>query len=161
MEPLFDLILSHVPAPTHLTPTGPFSMLTIQIDNDPYLGVLYLGRVQSGTLNLGDTLWAIDSEGNKVGEGKVKRILGRKGLEREEKEIAGAGEIVSVAGIKGGGVNVTLVHPTGWGDEGPKPLPVRSLFLFTARSYLSIKDDTDRPTNNLNLRLPQRLTSRR
>lgn len=126
MEPLFNLILSHVPPPSHLSSSGPFSMLTVQIENDPYLGVLYLGRVQSGTLNLGDTLWAIDSEGNKVGEGKVKRILRRKGLEREEKEVAGAGEIVSVAGIKGGGVNVTLVHPEGWGGAGPQPLPVGS-----------------------------------
>jgi predicted membrane GTPase involved in stress response len=124
MEPLFDLILSHVPPPTHLASTGPFSMLTVQIENDPYLGVLYLGRIHSGTLSLGDTLWAIDVEGNKIGEGKVKRILGRKGLEKEEKEAAGAGEIVSVAGIKGGGINMTLVHPDGWGSTGPQPLPV-------------------------------------
>lgn len=138
MEPLFNLILSHVPAPTHLKTTGPFSMLTIQIETDPYLGVLYLGRVQSGKLSIGDTLWAIDPKGVKVGEGKVKRILRRKGLEREEKEIVGAGEIVSIAGIKDGGVNVTLVHPDGWGDAGPQPLPVRKCSIQlggTRKSY--------------------------
>ncbi|KAF6752444.1 GTP-binding protein TypA [Ephemerocybe angulata] len=125
MTPLFDLILSHVPAPTKLDRTAPFSMLTVQIESDPYVGVLYLGRVQSGVLRSNDLLWAIDSNGNKVGEGRVKKIFGRRGLERTDKDAAGAGEIVSIAGIKmgSGGVNVTLVHPEGWGEGGPKPLP--------------------------------------
>ncbi|GLB43088.1 putative elongation factor G C-terminus [Lyophyllum shimeji] len=123
MTPLFDVILSHVEPPTHLDRSKPFSMLTVQIENDPYVGMLYLGRIHTGVLKVGDTVWAIDSEGNKVGDGKVKKIYGRKGLERVEKDVAGAGEIISVAGIKNGGVNMTLVHPDGWSEEGPKPLP--------------------------------------
>jgi predicted membrane GTPase involved in stress response len=102
-------------------------MLTVQIEADPYVGMLYLGRIQSGVLRIGDTLLALNAEGKKVGEGKVKKIFGRRGLDRVEKEVVGAGEIVSVAGIKcqNSGVNVTLVHPDGWGAEGPKALPVR------------------------------------
>ncbi|KAF8057408.1 P-loop containing nucleoside triphosphate hydrolase protein [Lyophyllum atratum] len=123
MTPLFDLILSHVEPPTHLDRTQPFSMLTVQIESDPYVGMLYLGRIHTGILRVGDTVWAIDAEGNKVGDGKVKKIYGRKGLERTEKDVAGAGEIVSIAGIKNGGVNVTLIHPDGWSEDGPKPLP--------------------------------------
>ncbi|KAG6901316.1 hypothetical protein C0995_013676 [Termitomyces sp. Mi166 len=123
MAPLFDLILAHVPPPTHLDRTNPFSMLTVQIESDPYVGVLYLGRIHSGVLSVGDALWAIDKEGNRVGEGRVKKIFARKGLERIEKDRAGAGEIVSVAGIRNGGINVTLVHAEGWGEEGPQPLP--------------------------------------
>jgi predicted membrane GTPase involved in stress response len=127
MTPLFDLIMAHVPPPIHLERASPFSMLTIQIEADPYVGTLYLGRIQSGVLRIGDTLWALNASGDKVGEGKVKKILGRRGLERVEKETAGAGEIVSIAGIRfqsNGGVNVTLVHPEGWGESGPKALPV-------------------------------------
>ncbi|TEB24538.1 GTP-binding protein TypA [Coprinellus micaceus] len=125
MTPLFDLICSHVPPPAHLDRTKPFSMLTVQIESDPYVGVLYLGRVSSGVLRVNDTVWALDSNGKKVGEGKVKKLFGRRGLDRTEKDAAGAGEIVSIAGIKmgSGGVNVTLVHPEGWGEEGPQPLP--------------------------------------
>jgi predicted membrane GTPase involved in stress response len=125
MTPLFDLILSHVPPPSHLDRSKPFSMLTVQIESDPYVGVLYLGRVQSGVLRVNDVLWALDAQGNKVGEGKVKKIFGRRGLDRTEKDAAGAGEIVSIAGIKmgSGGINVTLVHPEGWGEEGPTALP--------------------------------------
>ncbi|EKM77116.1 hypothetical protein AGABI1DRAFT_62123 [Agaricus bisporus var. burnettii JB137-S8] len=129
MGPLFDLILSHVPAPTHLPTTDPFSMLSVQLEHDPYLGLLHLGRIHSGTLAVNDTIWAIDSEGKKIGEGKVKKILIRKGLEREERDVAGAGEIVSIAGIKGlsedvvVGVNATLIRPDGWDEKGLQPLP--------------------------------------
>lgn len=142
MTPLFELIMSHVPAPVHLSRSGPFSMLTVQIEADPYVGMLYLGRIQSGTLRIGDTLLAINSEGQKVGEGKVKKIFGRRGLDRVEKDAAGAGEIISIAGVKcvnngtggGGGVNVTLVHPEGWGSQGPQALPVCLIRLFVASS---------------------------
>ncbi|KAF9003021.1 GTP-binding protein TypA [Cyathus striatus] len=123
MTPLFKLILDHVPPPAHLNRAGPFSMLTVQVEADAYVGSLYLGRIQSGTVKIGDTLWAIDETGKKVGDGKIKKIFGRKGLEKIEKSEAGAGEIVSIAGIKNGGVNITLVSPDGWGEEGPQPLP--------------------------------------
>ena len=139
MTPLFDLIMAHVPPPTHLERSSPFSMLTIQIESDPYVGMLYLGRVHSGVLKVGDNIWALNASGERVGEGKVKKIFGRRGLERIEKDTAAAGEIVSIAGIKfqssiRGGVNVTLIHPDGWGESGPKPLPV-CFFLFSGESF--------------------------
>ena len=136
MTPLFDLIMSHVPPPEHLERSSPFSMLTIQIESDPYVGMLYLGRIHSGVLNVGDFVWALNASGERVGEGKVKKIFGRRGLERIEKDSAAAGEIVSIAGVKcqsngrGGGVNVTLIHPEGWGESGPKALPVRFFFFL-------------------------------
>lgn len=162
MAPLFDLIMSHVPPPTHLSRIGPFSMLTVQIEADPYVGMLYLGRVQSGTLRIGDNLVALNSEGKKVGEGKVKKILGRRGLDRVEKDVAGAGEIVSIAGIKcvagDSGVNMTLVHPDGWGATGPQPLPVSVLdpLLFIVTE--SFTDDAHRPTDHLHSCLCERFT---
>lgn len=127
MTPLFDLIVSHVPPPTNLERTAPFSMLTIQIENDPYVGMLYLGRIHSGSLRVGDNIMALDADGNECGGGKVKKIFSRIGMDRVEKDVASAGEIVSIAGIKltkGGGVNVSLLAIDGWGKEGPKPLEV-------------------------------------
>ncbi|KIJ94180.1 hypothetical protein K443DRAFT_110890 [Laccaria amethystina LaAM-08-1] len=143
MTPLFELILKHVPAPSHLDRTAPFSMLTVQIESDPYVGMLLLGRVHSGILKPGDTLWALDPEGNKVGEGKVKKIFGRRGLERVERGVAGAGEMVSVAGVKtrsGAGVNLTLVHPEGWGDEGPQALPTTPIDPPTISVFVHAND---------------------
>lgn len=149
MTPLFDLIVSHVPPPVHLDRLQPFSMLTVQIEGDSYVGTLYLGRIHTGVLRLGDSVWALDSNGNKVGDGKVKKIFGRKGLERVEKEVAGAGEIVSIAGIKNGGINVTLVHPEGWGEQGPQALPSTpidpptiSIFVYANDSPLAGQEGT-------------------
>jgi hypothetical protein len=50
-------------------------------------------------------------------------------MERVERDEAGAGEIISIAGIKGGGVNVTLLSADEktWPDGVPQPLPVRIL----------------------------------
>ena len=46
-------------------------MLTVQIESGPYVGMLLLGLVHSGILKLGHTLWALDLQDNKVGEGTV------------------------------------------------------------------------------------------
>ena len=61
-----------------------------------------------------------------LGGGELQRV------ERGERGVAGAGEIVSLAGVEtsGAGVNATLVHPEGWGYEGPRALPVRSSIFF-------------------------------
>ncbi|KAF7303582.1 GTP-binding protein [Mycena indigotica] len=127
MKPLFDMILQHCAPPTlSRTNDDPFSMITIQIESDPYVGTLYLGRVHSGVIKVGDDLTAIDTQGNKVGEGRVKKLYVRVGMERVERSEAGAGEIISIAGIKGGGVNVTLVSadPKFYTDgSAPTPLP--------------------------------------
>ncbi|KAH6892788.1 P-loop containing nucleoside triphosphate hydrolase protein [Coprinopsis sp. MPI-PUGE-AT-0042] len=65
MKPLFETILSHVPPPTHLdvSAEAPFRMLTIQLESDPYVGTLYLGRVQSGQLTLNTPLVALNAAG--------------------------------------------------------------------------------------------------
>ncbi|KAJ7474850.1 GTP-binding protein TypA [Mycena latifolia] len=125
MKPLFDMVLEHCPAPQLSRTEGAFSMITIQIESDPYVGTLYLGRVHSGVVRPGDALIAIDPNGVKVGEGRVKKVYIRLGMERVEREVAGAGDIISIAGIKGGGVNVTLVSADEktWPEGGPKPLP--------------------------------------
>ncbi|KAF9017826.1 GTP-binding protein TypA [Hymenopellis radicata] len=149
MTPLFDLIMDHVPPPTHLNRTKPFSMLTVQIEHDPYVGILYLGRIESGTLQIGDNIHALDADGNKVGDGKVKKIFGRTGLDRVELDSAAAGEIISIAGIKNGGVNVSLVSPDGWGQEGPQPLkttpidpPTISIFVYPNDGPFAGKEGT-------------------
>ncbi|KAK7052576.1 GTP-binding protein [Favolaschia claudopus] len=126
MKPLFDAILEHTPAPTLARQeTDTFSMITIQIESDPYVGTLYLGRVHSGVLRPGDALIGVDPQGNRVAEGRVKKIYVRVGMDRVERDEAGAGEIISIAGIKGGGVNVTLLSADekAWTDGVPQPLP--------------------------------------
>src|SRR3954465_7021205 len=49
MEPLFDLIVRHVPAPT-VQPDQSFRMLATTLEANPYLGRLLTGRIQSGVV---------------------------------------------------------------------------------------------------------------
>ena len=72
MTPLFELSLKYRPQATWTVPRStPFSMLTVQIESGFYVGMLLLGLVHRGILKLGDTLWALDLQDNKVGEGTV------------------------------------------------------------------------------------------
>ena len=53
LAPLFDTIVSAVPAPPH-DADGPFQMLISTIDFSPYLGRLGIGRIERGTVTVGD-----------------------------------------------------------------------------------------------------------
>ncbi|EDQ99607.1 uncharacterized protein LACBIDRAFT_316279 [Laccaria bicolor S238N-H82] len=54
------------------------------------LQIPYVGRMHSGILKHGDILWALDSEGNKAGEAKVKKLFGRCRLERIGRVLGGS-----------------------------------------------------------------------
>ena len=55
LTPLFETIMEHVPAPPH-DAAGPFQMLVSTIDYSPYLGRLAIGRIERGTVHVGDTV---------------------------------------------------------------------------------------------------------
>ena len=54
LDPLFQTILDHVPAPPHSA--GSFQMLISTIDYSPYLGRLGIGRVERGIVHVGDSV---------------------------------------------------------------------------------------------------------
>ncbi|KAJ3412586.1 hypothetical protein HDV05_000566 [Chytridiales sp. JEL 0842] len=117
VKPLLDMIVEHVPPPK-ADRDAPFSMLVTQIETNAYLGKCYLGRVHSGILRTGDKIKSLDTDGKTVVEGRVTKILVRRGLEQLAVDEAGAGDIVSIAGIEGSFVNHTLCNP-----EVTTPLP--------------------------------------
>ncbi|KAJ3052516.1 hypothetical protein HK097_006118 [Rhizophlyctis rosea] len=108
--PLLDAIVEQVPSPK-VDRAKPFSMIVTQIESDPYVGKCYLGKIHTGMLRVGDTIKSLDTEGNIAVQGRVTKILQRKGLEQIPVEEAGAGDIVSVAGIDGAYVNHTICAP--------------------------------------------------
>ncbi|KAI3661925.1 hypothetical protein MP638_005966 [Amoeboaphelidium occidentale] len=107
MNPLFEQIISSIPSPK-LDRSKPFSMLVTQLESDPFVGRCVLGRIQSGSISVGDKMKCLDENGKVVGEGKVLKMFSRDGLSKEIIEHAGAGEIISIAGVPMAGVNITL-----------------------------------------------------
>ncbi|KAJ9064308.1 hypothetical protein DSO57_1032026 [Entomophthora muscae] len=117
MQPLLDMMLDYVPAPK-ADRSLPFQMLVTQLDSNPFLGKCYLGRIHSGRVKVGDGLRCLTAEGAVAEEGRVTKIFLQAGLEKVVVEAAGAGDIVSIAGLSKAGVNTTLCAPT---IEAPLP----------------------------------------
>ena len=111
VKPLLDQILADVPSP-QVDASKPFSMLVTQIEQDPYVGKLYLGKIHSGLLSVGDVIKNLNTNGELVSEAKCSKIIRRKGLEQEAVQTATCGDIVSVAGLNDSFVNHTLCAPS-------------------------------------------------
>nr|WP_294171150.1 translational GTPase TypA [uncultured Sphingomonas sp.] len=110
LTPLFEKIVSHVPAPG-LDPDAEFKMLATLLDRDPFLGRILTGRIESGRLNVNMPIKALDVDGKPVEEGRATKVFAFRGLERVPVEQAEAGEIVAIAGLIKATVSNTFAEP--------------------------------------------------
>jgi len=109
LQPLFDLVLKHVPQPT--VEDGPFRMLATTLEADPYLGRILTGRITSGSIRPNQTIKALSREGRLIETARVTKVLAFRGLERTAVDVAEAGDIVAIAGITQATVADTLCDP--------------------------------------------------
>jgi GTP-binding protein len=111
LKPLFETIVRHVPAPPS-DAAGPFQMLVSTIDYSNYLGRLAIGRIERGTVKVGDTVHLLPVDHTLKGTpGRVTKLFGFEGLERVEVPQAAAGEIVALAGLEGVEIGLTITDP--------------------------------------------------
>ncbi|MBB4264840.1 translational GTPase TypA [Roseospira visakhapatnamensis] len=107
LEPLFRLILGHVPPPTRVL-DAPFSMLATTLEADPYLGRILTGRVETGRVRLNQPIKALSRDGRVIEQGRASKLLAFRGLERVAVEEVEAGDIVALAGLTEATVADTL-----------------------------------------------------
>ncbi len=111
LTPLFDCIVKHVPAPPSEV-NGPFQMLVSTIDYSSYLGRLAIGRIERGSVKVGDTVHLLPVDHTLKGvPGRVTKLYGLEGLERVEIQSASDGEIVSLAGFENVEIGLTITDP--------------------------------------------------
>ena len=111
LNPLFQLIVDHVPAPG-LDKEAPFSFLATLLDRDNFMGRVLTGRVQSGTVKLNDPIHALDAQGNVLEVGRATKLLSFDGLDRVPVESAEAGDIIALAGLEKATVANTIADPS-------------------------------------------------
>jgi len=111
LVPLFEKIVSHVPAPD-LDEDGAFAMLATLLDRDAFLGRILTGRVESGRLEVGMPIKALDVSGKQVETGRATKIFSYEGLDRVPVLHAKAGDIIAIAGLTTATVSNTLCDPT-------------------------------------------------
>jgi GTP-binding protein len=117
LQPLFDALLAHVPAPTY-DDGMPLQALVTNLDASPYVGRLALCRVRNGTLRRGQQVAWCRTDGS-VERVKIVELTVTEALDRVDAEEAGPGEICAVAGIAEVTIGETLADP-----DDPRPLPV-------------------------------------
>lgn len=108
LKPLFETIVRHVQAPPS-DAAAPFQMLVSTIDHSNYLGRLAIGRIERGTVRVGDTVTLLPVDHSTRGTpGRVTKIFGYEGLEKVEVTQAVAGEIIALAGFEHVEIGLTL-----------------------------------------------------
>ncbi|HET9147181.1 MAG TPA: EF-Tu/IF-2/RF-3 family GTPase, partial [Acetobacteraceae bacterium] len=99
LAPLFELILSHVPAPD-LDEEAPFAMVASILESDNFLGRVLTGRVEQGRATVNMPVKVLRGDGTVVETGRLTKLLAFRGLERVPVESVAAGDIIAVAGLK-------------------------------------------------------------
>lgn len=99
MEPLFEAIINHIDPPK-MDEDAPFQMLISSTEQNDYLGKLAVGKVESGTIKLNQTVYIKNFfDSNKAYSGKVVNIFNFNGLKRDAIEQGTAGDIICIAGL--------------------------------------------------------------
>jgi GTP-binding protein len=117
LSALFDLVVSHVPAPT-VDPDAPFGMVATIMEYDPYLGRVLTGRVEQGRARLNMPVKVLHADGTAGETGRMTKLLSFRGLDRVPVEEAQAGDIIAIAGLDEATVPDTIGAP-----ELTAPLP--------------------------------------
>lgn len=120
MSPLFQTIVDRV-SPPQVDAEGPFQMQVSALDYSSYVGVIGIGRVRRGRIRRNSNLMVADADGGQR-RGRVLQILSFHGLDRIERDDAGAGDIIAFNGIDPLRISDTLCDP-----DCIEPLPRLSI----------------------------------
>ncbi|MFC4000366.1 translational GTPase TypA [Prauserella oleivorans] len=116
LDPLFDLLLGHMPPPA-ADPEAPLRALVTNLDASSFLGRIALVRVHAGKLRKGQTVAWLREDGSAQSV-RISELLVTEALTRVPAQEAAAGDIVAIAGIPDITIGDTLADP-----EHPEPLP--------------------------------------
>ena len=132
--PLLDTVVKYTPCPVG-DPEGPMQLLVSNIDSDPYIGRIGVGRVERGTIRQGENVALVTYGEDGKRNARVVKLMRFHNLGREEVDSASIGEIVCVAGIADINIGDTLCDAL-----NPEPLPFVKIDEPTIAMTFSVND---------------------
>jgi len=100
MKPLFETIVNHIPAPTG-EQDKPLKMLVSSCEQNDYLGKLAVGKIDQGTVKVGDTVAVVNyHDENKKSQFRIVNIFQFEGMKRVNSQEATIGDIVCLSGTE-------------------------------------------------------------
>src|SRR5690606_31734944 len=117
MEPIYQTILEHIPAPID-NREDPLQFQVTLLDYNDYVGRIGIGRIARGKIHVGQQVVVMKEDGTQKSF-RISKLFGFFGLKRLEIEEAGAGEIVAISGLDDLNVGETICP-----QDHPDALPV-------------------------------------
>lgn len=120
ISPVFDAILTHVPAPTG-DASKPLQMLVTTLASDNFKGRIAIGRIYNGTIKMGQDVTHINRSGE-MKKFRLASLMTFEGLGRVDVKEAQAGDIVAISGIPDITIGETIADV-----NTPKALPLLAI----------------------------------
>ncbi len=135
LVPLFETIVNYVPAPEG-DKDAPLQLLVSSIDYNEYVGRIAVGRVERGTIKVGQEVVIADYHDDSLKQkGKVVALYEYSGLEKVAINEASAGEIVALSGMADITIGRTLCAP-----DCIEPLPFVKISDPTIEMTFAVND---------------------
>ena len=117
MDPILDLVISHVPAP-EVEHEGGLQFQPALLDYNDFVGRIGIGRVKRGTMKVNEMVTCVRLDGS-YKQFRIQKMFGFLGIKRIEVTEANAGDIVAIAGLPDISVGETICEI---GKEDPLPI---------------------------------------
>ena len=135
LVPLFETIVNYIPAPEG-NKDDPLQLLVSSIDYNEYVGRIAVGRVERGSIRVGQEVTICDYHHEDVRQkGKVVALYAFDGLGKAPIQEASAGEIVALSGMADITIGRTLCAP-----EAVEPLPFVKISDPTIEMTFAVND---------------------
>jgi len=135
MDPLFETIINHVPAPTG-DPDADVQILISTIDYNDYVGRIGIGKVEHGTIHVNEECAIVNHhEPDKLRRVKIGKLYEFEGLKRVEVQKAEFGAIVAISGIDDLHIGDTITSPV-----NPVSIPFQKISEPTISMNFMVND---------------------
>ena len=135
MEPLFETIVKHIPAPEG-DPEAPTQVLISTIDYNEFVGRIGVGKIDNGSLKVNQECVLVNHhDPDKFKKIKIGKLYEFDGLKRVEVQKAEIGSIVAISGIADIHIGDTICSP-----ENPEAIPFQKISEPTIAMYFMVND---------------------